>query len=106
MNWGEALDRTGEETLLTVRSNGFDVRPPPAPVGMKTATWIFPGVATSDARTVAVTCSALTYIEDLLAPLSCTTEPGTKPAPVTVSVKLGLPAVTTDGLMLVIVGTT
>jgi hypothetical protein len=60
----------------------------------------------SDAKMVAVTCSALTYIVDLLLALIRTTEVGTNPVPVTVSVKLGLPAVTTEGLMLVIVGAT
>jgi hypothetical protein len=96
--------RLGEGALLTVSGAALEVSPPPVAKGLKTVTGSVAGVAMSDAKTVAVSCSVLLYTVGRLLPLICTTEFVRKPLPVIVNVKLGFPAATDDGLMLVITG--
>jgi hypothetical protein len=96
--------RLGGGAALTVSGTAFEVTPPPAAKGLKTVTCSVAGVAMSDARIVAVSCSVLLYTVGRLLALICTTEFVRKPLPVTVNVKLGPPADTADGAMLVIVG--
>ena len=57
-----------------------------------------PAVAISDAAIEDVNCAALTSVVGLATPLNVTTEPDTKPEPLTVSVKAAPPAVALDGV--------
>jgi hypothetical protein len=60
VNSGEALIRLGAGATLTVSVTGFDVSPPLTAVGgSNTVTCKAPGVAISEAKIVAVSCSAL-----------------------------------------------
>src|SRR4030095_4168029 len=70
---------------------------PPPGVGFDTVTGIVPGVAMSLAGIAAVTRAALTKVVVRAAPFHCTTAPETKLPPLTVSVKLGPPAVALFG---------
>jgi hypothetical protein len=88
--------------LLTVNVTAFDVPPPGA--GLVTVTGTAPGVATSVARTAAVSEVALTNVVTLGAPLKFTTDVETKPVPVTVRVKPAEPAITVVGDTEVAVG--
>ncbi len=58
--------------LLTVRFDAVEVPPPGA--GLKTVMATSPGVATSLAETVAVSCAPLTKVVGRDTPATCTTE--------------------------------
>jgi hypothetical protein len=60
---------------------------------VSTVTWAVPGVAIRFANTGAVSCVELMTLVAKLAPFHCTTAPDVNPAPFTVSVKAGPPAV-------------
>ena len=64
---------------------------------MKTVTWAVPVATRSLAGMLAVSRVALTKVVVRLLPFHCTTEAGTKLAPVTVSVKAGPPSWTLLG---------
>src|SRR2546423_4195855 len=76
--------------LLTVKACAAEAPPPGA--GVTTVTCGVPAAATSAAATAAVICVALTKVVVRVAPFHLTVLPLTKPVPVTVSVKAGLPA--------------
>ena len=67
---------------------------PPPGAGLKTATPAVPTEVKSAAGIVAVNCVALTNVVARVEPFHRTVAPETKPAPVTVKVKAGDPAVT------------
>jgi hypothetical protein len=71
-----------------------------------TVTWAVPGVAIRSASTGAVTWVELTTLVASAVPFHRTTEPVVKPAPFTVSVKAGPPAVALLGLRELMVGLT
>jgi hypothetical protein len=101
-NSGEALVRTGEGAGVTVSGIALEVVPPPAAEGLNTVTDSVAGEATSDAKTVAVSCNALRNTVGRLLALIRTTEVGMNPLPFTVRVKLGPPDETEAGERLVI----
>ncbi|HTY77659.1 MAG TPA: hypothetical protein VMI34_07570 [Candidatus Bathyarchaeia archaeon] len=83
---GESEDNTGAGfTPVTVKAMALDVPPPGA--GVVTVTAGEPALARSPAGMLAVSCVALTKVVGRLEPFHCTVEAGTKPEPVTVSVK-------------------
>ena len=86
---GRNTIRLGEGALLTVSATALEVSPPPAAKGLKTVIDSVAGVAMSDAKIVAVSCSELLNVVGRLLPLICTTEFVTKPLPVTVTVNVG-----------------
>jgi hypothetical protein len=88
---------------LIVKVAGFDVAPPELSV-----TETIPGVAIALAGTAAVTWFEFpgVTVVGTAAPLKFTTESDPNPAPFTVSVKPGSPAVAEVGLMLVMFGAT
>jgi hypothetical protein len=71
--------------LVIGKKTVFD-RPPPGP-GLETVTEAVPAVAMSEAATATVNCEPLTKVVGLELPFQFTTEPETKPVPLTVSVK-------------------
>src|SRR5499427_5501278 len=93
---GLMLERIGAGVgAAMVRAREFEV-PPPDP-GVDTLTWANPALAMSVAATLAWSWVPLTKVVVRLLPFHCTTEVEAKLAPVTVSVKPGLPAVTVLG---------
>lgn len=68
VNWGETLIRLGEGALLTVSATALEVSPPPAAKGLKTVIDSVAGVAMSDAKIVAVSCSELLNVVGRLLP--------------------------------------
>jgi len=104
VNSGETLIRLGERAMLTVSGTALEISTP-VPKILATVTCSVAGVAISDAKTVAVSCSVLLYTVGRLLPLICTTEfVFVKPLPVTVNVKVWFPAATEAGLIVVITG--
>src|SRR2546422_689245 len=87
---------------VTVSVAPFDVPPPGA--GVTTMIACVPAAARSLAGSCAVTCVADPYVVGRAAPSTCTTDPGTNPVPVTVSVHAALPATTLAGPSAVSVG--
>jgi hypothetical protein len=94
---GEILEIEGTG-LRTARVRAAEV-PPPGD-GLETVTDRLVPVATSDAGICAVNWVLLTKVAVRFAPLTCTTEPGMKPLPVSVRVKAALPAETLAGEIL------
>src|SRR5215472_9976429 len=93
---GLMLERIGAGVgAAMVRAREFEV-PPPDP-GVDTLTWADPALAMSAAATLAWSWVPLTKVVVRLLPFHCTTEVEAKLAPVTMSVKPGLPAVTVLG---------
>jgi hypothetical protein len=88
--------------LEIVKGSALDVPPPGA--GLTTVTLTVPAVAMSAAVMSAVSLALLTKVVVLSSPSQRTVESLTKLAPLTVSVKAGLPAVAESGLRLVMVG--
>jgi hypothetical protein len=86
-------------SVLTVNVTPLDMPPP----GFTTVRVAVPAEAIRLAGTVAVTCVVLRKVVDSADPFHCTVEPLTYPAPLTVSVNAGPPAVATFGFKLVIV---
>jgi len=83
----------------------FDTGPPLFPfAGLATLIDLFPAVATSLARILAVTCPLLTKLVVRIEPLNSTVAPDKNPLPLTVSVKDPLPTATLDGDRLLMVG--
>lgn len=80
----------------------LDVPPPGA--GVNTVTWAVPAVAMSAADMAAVSWVEDTNVVVRLDPFHWTTEPLTKPVPLTVSVKSDVPAIEDAGARLLIVG--
>src|ERR1017187_7106879 len=76
-----------------VKGSAFDVPTP----GLVTVTWATPTEAMSLAGTAAVNCVALTNVVVSAAPFHCTTEPETKPEPLTVKMNPPAPATALDG---------
>ena len=87
---------------MTVKVTPLDVPPPGA--GLKTVTVAVPAEAMSLAGIVAVRLVLLPNVVVRFAPCHRTTEPETKPEPVTVSVKAPPPATAEFGLMLEMTG--
>ena len=81
----------GLGALATVKVTAFDVPPPGA--GFTTVTAIVPAAAMSEAPMVACSTVAETKVVGRALPFQPTVEPVTKPEPLTVSAKLGPPAV-------------
>src|SRR5882672_2908569 len=88
---------------LAIVNTKFVVVPPPG-VGFVTVTLADPTVVISLDEIVAVSWVAFTNVVALAVPLNLTTEAGTNPVPVTVSVKPAPPAVAPLGLSEVIAG--
>src|SRR2546423_5097649 len=86
---GDRVESVGDG-LLTLNVWAAEVPPPGA--GVTTVTCGVPAAATSAAAMAAVSCVALTKVVVRVAPFHLTVLPLTKPVPVTVSVKAGLPA--------------
>jgi hypothetical protein len=72
--------------------------------GLTTVTLALPGLAVKLAGTVALNCAPPRNVVTNGAPFHCTTEPATKPEPLTVSVNAGPPAGDEVGFKLVTVG--
>jgi hypothetical protein len=83
-----------------VNVTAFDVAPP----GFATVTLAVPDEAIRLAGTEAVNCVALTNVVESAEPFHCAVDPDTNPAPLTVRVNAGPPAVAELGLKLLIVG--
>lgn len=100
--FGKMLDKTGVAGggAVIVKGNEFEA----SPAGSTTRTVAVPGVARSDAGTVAVNCDVVTKLVGNAAPFHCTTESRLKFAPVAVSVNAGEPACAEFGEMLESVG--
>src|SRR5919108_53171 len=89
--------------LLTENVCAAEVPPPGA--GVTTVTVAVPAAAMSAAVMAAVSWVALTTVVVREAPFHCTVLPGTKPVPLTVSMKAAPPTVAVAGATLVMVGT-
>jgi hypothetical protein len=94
--FGEMLETDGTG-LFTVSVNAPETPPPGA--GLETVTDKYAPTATSEAEIVADNWVPLIKVVGCEAPFTCTTDVGTKLAPVRVSVKLELPARTLAGEM-------
>jgi hypothetical protein len=87
-----------------VIENGSEDDVPPPGAGVWIVTSAVPTVAWSDAGIEARSCVLLTNVVVRSAPFQRTTEPATKPVPLTVSVKAELPAMALEGEMDAVVG--
>lgn len=85
-----------------VKAVAFEVPPPGVP--LKTVTCAVPALAISAAVICAVNCVALTNVVVRALPFHRTTEPFTKPVPLTVNVNAASPACAEVGFTLVIAG--
>ena len=92
----------GPEAVLIANDKLADEPPPGA--GLVTVTVTVPVMAISVAVIAAVNCVAFTNVVVLVAPLNLTTDVGTNPVPLTVSVKAAPPAVALVGEREVAVG--
>jgi len=97
---GLRLDSFGAGTLVIVKVSPFEARDP----GLTTVTVAVPATVTTEAGTVAVIFVPETNEVVSGDPFQLTVAPLTKPDPFTVSVNEADPAVTDDGLKLVIEG--
>src|ERR1041384_1801295 len=88
---------------LTVNVDPAEVPPPGA--GLNTVTWAVPALVMSAAEIAADNCVALMKVVVRAAPFQFTTDPFTKPVPVTVRLNAAVPAVALDGARPLIVGT-
>src|ERR1043166_9075869 len=88
---------------LTVNVDPAEVPPPGA--GLNTVTWAVPALAISVVEIAADTFVALTKVVVRAAPFQFTTDPFTKPLPLTDRVKAAVPAVALDGDRLLMAGT-
>jgi hypothetical protein len=100
--FGLRLEIVGVGLLIVKR---IDPDTPPPGAGLLTVTLAVPAVAMSVAGIVAVSCVALINVVVRGLPFHCTEELLMKFVPFTVSVNAPTPAVATNGLMLVTVGT-
>jgi hypothetical protein len=96
---GLRLEMLGVGTVI-VNVAALEVKPP----GLTTVTVAVPALEIRLAATVAVSCVAPPNIVGSGDPFHCTVAPDTNPAPFTVSVKAGPPAVDPFGPRLVIIG--
>src|SRR5262245_44934928 len=103
--FGLMLVNTGTGLVPGVMLNVRTFDTPPPGVGLKTVTLACPVPTMSEARICAVNCVALTKFVVRFAPSQRTTDPATKPVPLTVRVKLGPPSTIEVGLRLETVGT-
>jgi hypothetical protein len=78
---------------------------PPPGVGLTMVTWAVPALVMSAAEIAADNCVALMKVVVRAAPFQFTTDPFTKPVPVTVRLNAAVPAVALDGARPLIVGT-
>jgi hypothetical protein len=88
--------------LFTVNAVAADVPPPGA--GFCTVIWFVELPDRSAAGTTPTSCVALTTLVAISTPFQPTNDPATNPVPVTVTIVSFAPAVTLEGLTLVIVG--
>jgi hypothetical protein len=95
----------GADAAGAVIVNGRATDSPPPGLGVNTVTEAVPAAVISPAPTVACSWEPPTYVVARSAPLHLTTELVTKPLPVTVRVKAGLPAATLLGVKVVTAGT-
>jgi len=100
---GETLVSTGTG-FPDVTCNGSEADVPPPGAGFTTSINSVPGTARAAAGIVAVTWVALTNVVVALLPLNWTVQVLTKPVPVTVRMRSGLPAGIEDGERRVITG--
>src|SRR3989441_11273167 len=77
---------------------------PPPGAGLDTVTCIVPVAARSALASAAVSCVAEAKVVGRSVPFHCTTEAGTNPLPLTVSVNPGEPAAADAGVSPVVVG--
>jgi hypothetical protein len=89
-------------TITTLSVTALEVPPPGA--GVVTATPTLPAFANCAAATTAVNCVPLPYVVASAVLPNSTTDCAQKPAPVTVSVVLPLPAFTVVGEMVLTTG--
>src|SRR4029450_6337509 len=99
-----SIDGTGFwPGAVIVNGSAFDV--PPPGVGLTTVTLAVPAAAMSAAPIWAVSLVLFTKLVGRALPAHCTTEPGIKPSPLTVSVKAAPPACAEAGARLSSAGT-
>src|SRR5215469_8645197 len=90
------LNATEELEGVIAKNTVFEAPPPGA--GLRTLTAVVAAVATSAASMAAVNCDLLTKVVVRALPFQLTTELGTKPVPLTVSVNGAPPGVVALGL--------
>ena len=91
-----------DDRVLTVKFAAFDVPPPGA--GLNTVTAAVPAEEIAAAGMAEINCVALTKVVLRAVPAKLTTDPETKFAPLTVSVKPAPPAAALVGEIVVIAG--
>jgi hypothetical protein len=87
----------GTATLGTVTEKYATLEIPPPGAGFVTVIEAVVAEAVSEAEMLAVTCDSLTSLVGRGLPFQFTTEPETKPVPLTVSVNPGPPGTVADG---------